>query len=98
MASSVPIDFTVGIETAGAQQILKIFPVPANEELILELPYEWKSNPDVIIHNLAGEAVKIQGTERKGNRVYLNIQNLAKGFYSLQCVTGIEIWNGSFVK
>lgn len=67
---------------------LKIFPVPFQSKLFIEIPNNWKEEITILITNQIGEIVYTQKTNAENRLITLNnMDKLAKGLYTILLIS-----------
>jgi hypothetical protein len=81
-SNEVPIQITSISDPSGAAGLLQIFPNPANDQFTIKSETELQS---VIMVNYSGQVVMNRKTT--GNVMIIDVNEYAKGFYTLQVET-----------
>ncbi len=90
----IPINNSpTGINTANLQNRISLWPVPANDYLVVGVPVELISGHHLIISNLSGQIILEQSVNQENFRI--DISQVRSGFYTLMIVNqkgGVEAY------
>jgi aminopeptidase N len=76
---------------------LEIYPVPANDKVMIRFPEILKNEFCIIsVYNNAGILVGEQKAEKGSSSVILNTQTYPAGMYYCRIFSGDELWKGKF--
>ncbi|MBS1611872.1 MAG: T9SS type A sorting domain-containing protein, partial [Bacteroidetes bacterium] len=70
----------VGIDDIESSQLLKVYPNPATDRLMIELPESNESNK-VYINSITGESIAVVDVPLGATQVEVNTANFAVGVY-----------------
>jgi len=68
---------------------VRIWPVPANESITIEVPDNWQENYELRILDISGKAVFAGASD--GGSVRISLTGIRSGFYMLMISSGNEI-------
>jgi hypothetical protein len=86
---------STGINALANQEVIKAYPNPANDLLIIEIPSELKAQAIVQIYNNAGQLVN-SVTISEIDRYMLDVKQYPAGLYSYR-LTGSKTYSSKFV-
>lgn len=75
--------FPVSYNPQELEQQMRVYPVPADNEIIMELPKSNSAITEIKIVNLIGQVVFSDKTNRHEQKINLNINQLPEGMYRL---------------
>lgn len=85
------------IEIPFTQTSLQIHPNPVKASIHLILSKELSSNSQVLIYDLVGKKVFQQTIQQHGKEIWLPINSLPNGYYSLQLLSGGNLMGQRFI-
>jgi len=90
----------VNEKTKISKQKLNVYPVPANEKLIVSFDFELKNSTNLKIYNTTGQVVKSFEINKQHllNHIILDINDLETGFYFVQMNDDEILYAAKFVK
>ncbi len=86
------------MEIPFSQTSLQIHPNPVKASIHLILSKELSSNSQIVIYDLVGKKVLQQTIQQHGKELWLPINSLPNGYYSLQLLSGGSLMSQRFMK
>lgn len=80
-----------------SNNILKIYPNPANDFIAIELPKN-EIIQNILVFDLSGKTVQLDNIENSYQVQMLNVSNLATGAYLVRIQTDKELYMNKFIK
>lgn len=77
---------------------LDFYPNPATDRAFVEVNMDGENEVEVRIQNMSGATVATSTHTLSGDRIELNLSNLAEGVYTYQVIASKQQLNGVFVK
>jgi subtilisin family serine protease len=96
-AISEGVDVIILGLTEGTMQSLKVWPIPAQDQLFVRIPQDRTGPVTLTIISSDGKVVLRQGFER-GAMITVPLGGLAAGTYTVQAELGQKSWSKRFVK
>jgi photosystem II stability/assembly factor-like uncharacterized protein len=92
-------DIYSGIKHSPEDFTMRLYPVPARENLNIEFEKAFSANPAVriSIYDLKGVCVKNELMNSNNGRIQCNVQSLAAGMYILKAETGQKQFSRRFI-
>jgi len=89
---------TTGIPTGESRTFLSCYPVPAGDELFLQINGVSTANGLICITDAMGKVIKTEAISFLANTARINVKDLARGMYFIQLSIGAVSAKGRFVK
>jgi len=77
---------------------LRMYPLPAEDELLIEFRDAASAWEEINVYNLTGSCVLVRRNEGRQERIHLDISGLARGLYLLRDGTSARGEQGRFIK
>lgn len=94
-ASSQPLNFVVSSIKKNNFATIELYPNPTKNILKLNLPKQM-NQADIIIYDVNGNRIHQEQSNNKETKI--DVSNLSKGMYLLNCITEDGIYQNKFIK
>jgi hypothetical protein len=92
-------DFSTGVEaTAAGQDAVRVYPNPANSQVVVEIPTRHARNAELVLKDAMGRAVLHRNISGQQGQGVLAVESLARGLYVLEVLgDGARVYSGTLV-
>jgi hypothetical protein len=92
-------DFSTGVEpTTAEQDHLRVYPNPANSQVVVEIPTLQPRNAELVLKDAMGRAVLRRNISGQQGQGVLAVESLARGLYVLEVLgDGARVYSGTLV-